>query len=232
MIFLNCIHESVIQLHDKTRIDVSKSFVSGDGITDIKIKPEASEAFVSVFNANQDKWFLDWAYGVAGEKTITVEATDGTSTVSQNFTINAITALDDNLYSSDDAIFGIETELKRYLPPGKNSFKYIHREAQSRILNYLDRKRIWNQDGTPLTKNQINLNGEVSKWSLYEALFIIYNDLFISVGDKFAEKINQYRDLRNSERDRATVRIDITGSGEIDQDTRFQDVKSFRMVRR
>jgi hypothetical protein len=168
----------------------------------------------------------------SGEKVITVESTDGISTVSQNFTVNVVTEEEDNLYSSDDAMFSIETEIKRYLPPGKNSFKYIHRESQSRILSYLDRKRIWNTDGTPLTKDQINLGGEVSKWSLYESLFVIYNDLFVSVGDKFQEKINQYRELRNSERDRATLRIDVTGSGTIDQDTRFQDLKSFRMIRR
>ena len=232
MIFISCITESLVQVNDKTRIDVSKSFVSGSGITDITIKPDAAESPISVFSTKQDNWFLDWAYSTDGEKTITVEATDGASTVSQNFTISIISEQDDNLYSSDDTMFSIETEIKRYLPPGKNSFKYIHREAQARILSYLDRKRIWNTDGTPLTKNQINLSGEVSKWSLYEALYIIYNDLFVSVGDKFAEKINQYRELRNSERDRATVRIDVTGSGEIDQDTRFQDLKSFRMVRR
>ena len=143
-----------------------------------------------------------------------------------------ITEANDNLYSSDEQIFSIESELKRYIPDGKNSFKNIHREAQSRILNYLDRKRIWASNGEPYTKDQVNLNGELSKWSLYEAMFIIYSDLFVSVGDKFAEKINQYKDLRNSERDRASIRIDKDNSGTFDSNEEIQDLKSFRMIRR
>jgi hypothetical protein len=232
MIFLSCIRESLVQVNDKTRIDVSKSFVSGSGITAISIKPEASGAFIPVYNNNQAKWFLDWAYATSGTKVITVQATDGVSTVSQNFELEVITEEDDNLYSSDEQIFAIESELKRYIPEGKNSFKNIHREAQSRILNYLDRKRIWASNGEPYTKDQVNLNGELSKWSLYEAMFIIYSDLFVSVGDKFAEKINQYKDLRNSERDRASIRIDKDNSGTFDGSEEIQDLKSFRMIRR
>lgn len=231
MIFINCHNESIVQVNDMTRIDVSRSFVSTAPITDITIKPEASASAVSVFNANQDLWFLDWAYGTSGVKTITVEATDGVSTVSQNFSLVALSKADDNLYSSDSDIFAMETELKKYLPEGRNSYNYVHREAQSRILNYLDRKRIWNNDGTPLGKAQINKTGEIRLWSTYEALYMIYTDLFVSVGDKFAEKVNQYKELRAVERDRASIRIDRDSSGEIDPGE-IQDLKSYRMLRR
>lgn len=232
MIFLSCIRESLVQVNDKTRIDVSKSFVSGSGITGILIKPEASGAFVSVYNTNQAKWYLDWAYSTAGVKVISVQATDGVTTVTQNFELEVISEANDNLYSTDEHIFAIESELKRYIPEGRNSFKNIHREAQSRILNYLDRKRIWNTNGEPYTNDQLNINNELSKWSLYEALFIIYSDLFVSVGDKFAEKINQYKELRNAERDRASLRIDKDNSGTFDGSSEIQDLKSFRMIRR
>lgn len=232
MIFLSCIRESLVQVNDKTRIDVSKSFVSGSGITGILIKPEASGAFVSVYNTNQAKWYLDWAYSTAGTKVISVQATDGVTTVTQNFELEVISEANDNLYSTDEHIFAIESELKRYIPEGRNSFKNIHREAQSRILNYLDRKRIWNTNGEPYTNDQLNINNELSKWSLYEALFIIYSDLFVSVGDKFAEKINQYKELRNAERDRASLRIDKDSSGTFDGSSEIQDLKSFRMIRR
>lgn len=232
MIFLNCARESVVQVADKTRIDVTKSFVSGSGITGISIKPDAAESFIPVYNANQAKWYLDWAYSTSGTKVITVQATDGVNTVSQNFEIEIITEQDDNLYSNDGHIFAIESELKRYIPDGRNSFKNIHREAQSRILNYLDRKRIWNSNGEPYMSNQLNINNELSKWSLYESLFIIYSDLFVSVGDKFAEKINQYKELRNAERDRASLRIDKDNSGTFEGSTEIQDLKTFRMIRR
>jgi len=231
MIFINCIKESLVQVSDKTRFDLSTSFVSGDGITDITVNPDGYGP-ISVFNADQSKWYLDWAFDSDGTKTIEVEATDGVTTVSQSFSIDVVNESDDNLYSNDSQIFAIESELKRYIPEGRNSFKNVHREAQSRILNFLDRKRIWNQDGTPLTKTQINFYDEVSKWSLYETLFIIYTDLFISVGDKFAEKVNQYKELRNYERDRASLRIDKDNSGTINVDSEIQELKSFRLIKR
>jgi hypothetical protein len=232
MIFLNCIKEDLVQVNDKTRIDVSKSFVSGANITNITIKPSADDSAISVFNTNQERWHLDWAYLTDGEKTITVQATDGTNTVSQNFTINVISAEDDNLYSNDSHIFAIESELKRYIPQGRNSYINIHREAQSRILNYLDRKRIWQDNGEPYTKTQINLHGELRKWSMYEAMLMIYTDLLISVGDKFAEKVNEYKTLRNYERDRGAIRIDKNNNGIIDQASEIQELKSFRLIKR
>lgn len=232
MIFINCKNEEIIQVNDKTRIDVSDSFVSGTAITDIEIKPSADDDFISVFNSDQDLWYLDWAYASSGDKVISVRATDGTSTITSTFDITAISEADDNLYSNDSQIFAIESELKRYLPEGKNSYKYLHREAQSRILNYLDRKRIWNQDGDAYTKDQLNLSGELQKWSLYETIYMIYTDLFLSVGDKFAEKVNQYKALRNIERDRGAIRIDKDGNGTIDNDEASQDLKSFRLIKR
>ena len=112
MIFLNCINEDLVQIGDKTRIDVSKSFVNGDTLADISIKAEASEAYISVYNIDQKKWYLDWAYSTDGVKTISVEATDGVNTISQNFIINIISEVDDNLYSDDSQIFSVESELK------------------------------------------------------------------------------------------------------------------------
>ncbi len=231
MIFINCIKEPLVQVSDKTRVDVSTSFVSGDGITGITINPDGYGP-ISVFNVDQSKWYLDWAFDTSGTKTIEVEATDGVTTISQTFDIEIISESDDNLYSNDSQIFTIESELRRYLPDGRNSFKNIHREAQARIINFLDRKRIWSENGEPYSKNQLNLFDELSKWSLYETLFIIYTDLFISVGDKFAEKVNQYKELRNYERERASVRIDKDGNGTFEPEKDIQELKSFRLIKR
>jgi len=232
MIFLNCITEGLVQENDKTRIDVSKSFVSGDGITDIEIEPENGVGFISVYNLDQKKWFLDWAYSTPGDKTISVRAMDGTNTVVQTFNLKIVSVQDDNLYSTDEQVFKIETELKKYIPQGRNSYINLHREAQQRILVYLDRKRIWNDNGDPYTKDQLNIGGELSQWSLYETILMIYTDLFISVGDKFADKMNQYKELRNYERDRGAIRIDKNNSGTIDTSSEIQELKSFRLIRR
>ena len=231
MIFLDFKSEDIVQVGDKTRLDVSGSFISDNiALTDIEIAPD-NTTYISVFNSgDNDKWFLDWSFSTSGEQVIGVRATDGTNTVNQTYTLNVISEIEDNLYSNDSQIFAIENELKRYIPSGRNSYKNIHREAQSRILNYLDRKRIWNDDGTAYSKDQLNLTGELQKWSLYETLYIIYSDLFISGGDKFAAKLDDYNKLRNIERDRGAIRIDKDSSGVIDSNSEIQDMKTFRMI--
>ncbi len=231
MIFINAVFDRLVQVNDKVRIDVSNSFYNQDQITDITIQPDPSTSPISVFSDYNDKWFIDWAYSTEGTKLISVSATDGTSTVSQSFEIKIVTIEEDNLYSNDSELFNIETELKRYLPVGKSSFNYAHREAQERILMHLDRRRIWNDDGSALVKTQLKRD-DVFKWSLYETASIIYTDLYVSGGDKFADKAKDYMTLRDYEKERSALRIDRDNSGEIDLNTEIQDTKSFRLIKR
>jgi len=232
MIFINCKNEQIIQVSDKTRIDVSDTFVSGDAITDIAIKPEASESFISVFNADTDKWYLDWAYSTNGSKVISVQATDGVLVENKDFTIEVISEQDDNLYSNDSQLFTIESELKRYIAPGRNSYINIHREAQRRILDYLERKRIYNTDGSRITKDQINIDDDIARWSLYEALVIIYEDLVVAVGDKFKDKVLEYKNLRSQFRTMGALRLDRDKDGTIEPSSELQELKSYRLIKR
>jgi hypothetical protein len=233
VIFLNCINEELIQAADKTRIDVSKTFYNGLAPTNILVKPEGTEDFISVFNADQSKWYLDWSYATDGEKTISVQATDGVDTFDKTFTIQVIAEEDDQLYSNDSQIFTLESELKKYIVPGRNSYKNIHREAQRRILDFLDRKRIWNVDGTRLTKDQLNVDKDLERWSLYEALVLIYEDLVVSGGDKFKEKASEYTKQRNYMREAGAIRIDRNKDGEIEpNEGELQELKSYRLIKR
>lgn len=231
MIFIKVDSEAVLQVEDKTRIDVSKTFVNSGAITDITIKPEASESAISVFSSDQSNWYLDWAYETDGVKTITVEATDGVTPKSKDVTIIVLTVEEDNLFSGDSDIFPLEPELKNYIRPGRNSYLDIHREAQTRILSYLDRKRIWNTDGTRITKDQILDLDEVKEWSKYLTLQVIFEDLAVSVGDIFKDKAAVYRELARINAERATLRIDTDGNDTIDVYDKI-DIKSLRMINR
>ena len=227
-IFIDAVIESIIQVKDKTRIDVSNIFAQGITLTDVTIEPESGAGDISVFNIDSSKWYLDWAYATDGEKTITVTATDGISPQIETFTLSVLSSVDDNLYSNDSQLFQLETELKNYLPSGKNSYKYAHREAQNRILSYLDRKRIWNTDGTVVTKTQVN-TADVARWSMFETLIVIYEDLVVSVGDKFKDKVARYTEQRNIERDRGAIRIDIDSDQSIST-SEILELKTFNLV--
>jgi len=231
MIFIKCINEKLVQVDDKTRIDVSKSFINAGVVSEVEIKPEASENFYSVYNTDQKRWYLDWAYETDGAKVITVRITTDLSVKTVAFNIDIITAVDDYLYSDDSDIFSIESELKNYIPRGRNSFLNKHRAAQEHILSYLDRKNIKNQDGTKILKGQIIDINDVRDWSKYETLKLVYEDLVVSVGDIFKDKANMYRDLALDHATRSLLRLDF------DKDTvqeQFEslDMRTFRMTKR
>ena len=65
MIFPKLEHEPDVQVSDRTRLSAVKSFVTvgSPAITTATIKPSQSDSAISIFNTDQNKWFLDWQYG-------------------------------------------------------------------------------------------------------------------------------------------------------------------------
>jgi hypothetical protein len=243
MIFPSLTLEKVIQVDDKTRLDASLSFISGDSaeiVTDVLIQPEATEAFISVYNTDNDKWYLDWAYATEGTKTVVVRVeTDLTPAGrTRSYTTDILTVVEDGLFSSDSDIYPYEPKVSDQLPKGKNTFLYAHRKAQEKIIAWLDESRIWHNDGSRYTKEDIATVGaadpellqQFNQWSTFEALFIIYNSNQVSVGDIFQDKEDEYKDMRNSARSRSALRLDANKDGVVD--TQPYDIRSIRMVRR
>ena len=243
MIFPSLTTELVIQVEDKLRFDASLSFISGDGsetITDVLIQPEASESFISVFNADNEKWFLDWAYLTDGIKGLIVKViTDITPAGrTRSYSVTCLSVADDGLFSGDADLFPFEPQLKNYLPKGKNTYLYAHRRAQDKIIAYLDEQRIWKRDGSIFTKSDIAAlgvtNGQVKEqfefWSTFETLLIIFEANQVSSDDIFQEKRREYEMLRNQARNRGALRLDADGDGELD--TTPYDIRTIRMIRR
>ena len=238
MIFPNLSIETTLQVEDKTRIDASNSFVTNDGnITDVLIKPEATENFISVFNSNNKKWFLDWAYTTDGIKDVEIRVeTDTPSDRTRTYQINVITKEDDSLFSGDSDIIGYEPDILNYLPKGKNSYLYAHRKAQDLIISYLDEQRIWNTDGSRVTKDQIasiaddEVREQFRQWSLFQTLHIIFQSIKVSGEDIFEDKKTYYKMLRDSARNRASLRLDLNKDGELDATA--YDIRSWGLKRR
>lgn len=222
--------EKILQVNDKTRINVSQSFVSPDetGISMIEIDPDGSAVYYDV-TSNK---YLDWIYQAAGDYTITVRVTSTISNVSTSTaSISVVTEADDKLFSTDQEIKSQEHDILNYLPKGKSSFKFKHRAAQERILSYLDEKRVWDINGNKLTKDAIVNIEEVSDWSKYMVLMMIFEDLSNAVDDVFFEKSLRYRNLMNEARNRAALRLDVNGDGVIETGEGYNLV-SLDMIRR
>lgn len=212
-IFGNLHLEEKLQINEKTRLDCSRSFVSNEAaISLMRIKPEASGSFVTV---TTDK-YLDWAYETAGTKTVTVEITTDGAAHEFTKTIEVVSEANDYLWSSDADLVQHEPDIMNYVPEGKNAFLNIHRLAQTRILAWLDEKKIWDDDNNKLTAAAVAA-ADMAEWSKYLTLQYIFEGLSNSMDDIFHEKGLRYRALAETAASRAVLRLDIDGDGSTDE---------------
>lgn len=215
-IFPNLILEETVQVDDKTRLDGTKSFVSSDeaAITLVRIKPEATGSYVTV---TSDK-YLDWSYSSSytGEQTVEIEITTDGGAETFTKTLTVVTAATDDLWSSDADLVQHEPEIMNYTPEGKSSFLNIHRLAQTRILAWLDERKIWDNDGNRLTSADVD-GTDMNEWSKYLALAYINEGLSNALDDIFFEKASRYRDLAERAASRAVLRLDLDNDGTKDE---------------
>ena len=199
---------------EKFRLDLTRSFVHpGDNhIQAMTATIEGEE-----FNIVQDK-VVDYAFDSTGEKTIAVEAECGGTghpTSTKNFTITIISASDENLFSDDNDILGLEPDLLNYLPEGRAQYTYVHREAQDRVLSALDERGISANDGSRLTAANVVDVEEVNEWSKYLALQFIFESLSNAIDDIFHEKALRYRQMAEQASNRAFLRLDYDWDGSV-----------------
>ena len=239
MIFPKLTFETVLQVDEKTRLDASLSFATdSDVIADVLIKPHSDADFISVYNNNnKDRWFIDWAYEddelVSPEVRLVTE--DQTKTKIYTSGITVLSQEQDALLSDDNDLLPFETDILKYLPKGKNSFIYAHRKSQERILAYLDEQRIWRNDGSRYTKQDIvdlpsEFKDQFKQWSCFQTLTIIFESLQRSNNDIFQEKKMEYEKLMISARNRASLRLDQNGDGNLDPIP--YNIRTTRLVRR
>ena len=239
MIFPSLSLETVLQVEDKTRLNASRSFVTnGETVTDVLIQPEIGENFISVYNTDQEKWYLDWAYVASGIKQVVIRVETDLTPLgrSRTYDVNVLTDDEDSLFSSDADLIPWETDILNYLPRGKNSYLYAHRKAQDLIISYLDEQRYWKKDGSRITKEDIaaitddEVREQFKQWSTYQTLLIIFESIQVSDADIFEDKRSKYEALRNASRQRSALRLDLDGDAKIDNVA--YDIRTLRMIRR
>ena len=220
--------ENIVQVDDQTRLDARKSYTTPDesSVTLIEIEPEASAGFFDVTSQQ----FLDYQYSTDGDKLVSLRITTDGAPETLTKTLVIITEVDDKLFSSDDELTSHEPDILEYVTPGRNSFLNIHRNAQGRIITWLDEHRINDVYGNRLTKDAVVDIEEVSDWSKFLTLRLIFDGLSNSVDDIFREKALEYMKLEGIARNRSQLRLDKDGDGETDPVA--YDTRSFRLVRK
>lgn len=223
--------EAIVQEGDKTRLDATKSYCSGDikTITKIEIQPDSAEAFYDV----TEEGYLDWQYdfdptivppatvipdtnshAVVVKITGLVDPEDPmTSTfklLTKNLTIISEGA--DMLFSTDDMLRKHEGDILKYVADGRATFKDVHRRAQTLILAWLDKESFIDDLGNKLTIKSLADLTELREWSGMMVLRLIFESVRSANDDVFSEKAEKYRGLEDFYRDRAIIHINVPGA--------------------
>lgn len=216
-IFPNITVDEVVQVRDKFRIDATKSYISKgeSAITLVEIEPYSGAGFIAVQGnpVKSSNFYLDWEYDTAGTKTVSLRITTNGSPVTLTKTVSCVLESTDKLFSSDNDLLKIDSGILKLLPEGKSSFKYIHREAQNEILEWLYTNGYTKSDNVKFDKDDIINIDEVNFWSKYMALRLIYSDNSNSLNDIYS---GQAKDAENKEhkwRQKAILKIDVNGDG-------------------
>lgn len=219
-----------VQTGEKFRIDLSRTYVhvSEHSLHTMTITVDAVE-----YEILAEKYF-DYDFSSTGTKTLSVAVTtsgQGHPETTKDFTIEVVSASEENLFSDDSQLELHEPDILSYLPHGKSCYKYAHRLSQDKILSELDEKNILDSDGNKLTAADFVDITEVKDWSKFYTLMFIYNSLSNSVEDIFNEKYLRYREYMMQSRNRAVLRFDYDGDGTI-EDGEATNVNIMKLVRR
>lgn len=217
--------EIVLQMESSGALDYEVDV----GITD-KLTISASGSFSIVQNAlwNQLGFKVSTGTTLAGgssyvgkrirylTKKIVASANSGGPSSTATKYVKLYSVDGDNLFSSDSDLVSDEPDILKWLPDGKNSFKNVHRRAQEIILSWLDEKGYTDVFYNKLSIDAIVDSAEVTEWSKYLTLSLIFKGIRNAVDDIFGEKAKDYEVLSAKSRNRLVLRLDLDGDGDID----------------
>jgi hypothetical protein len=149
---------------------------------------------------------------VIREVTVVVENATDDETITRE--IRVISERADRLFSTDDKLRRHESDVLKYVPEGRATFKDVHRRAQELMLAWLDTEGYTDYLGDPLVKERFLDTKEVTEWATHEALRLIYENLSNAIDDVYSVKAKRYEKLVPFYRGRAILRIDMNQDGQ------------------
>lgn len=201
---------------DKIRIDVSGSFLA-PGLTFATISHEVStDGGVTWYNVTAKKT-VDWIFTTAGVKTISLRlsTTEPQSVVSTK-TITVLNLATQGLFSKDADLYEQEPEIDEYLPKKWSSWNMVHYASQKWIMDLLDEKGIFDQDGNKYVVADVLDVEQLRQLSIYKTLETIYQGNSKIVGDLFSIKRDKYSQLVNTKASRSNLVLDYNKNEEAD----------------
>lgn len=200
--------EPTVQVGDRTRLDASKTFFTPGVGEVISFEIDPGDGYIDV---TADK-YLDYAFDASGIQAITCRVTvasgvDPSGVFSSSASINVVTAVQDNIYASDQDLKQYEPDILKWVENGRNTFLNTHRRAKKIMLDYLTREGYRNWDYSAFGGAEFYDIAEVNQWATFTALRLIFEGISNSTEDVFHEKSLRYSDMEMKWRSTVMLRI-------------------------
>ena len=231
--------DSKAQVGEKIRFTGFQSFITPNepAISKVEFQADAAEPWITVGDPlDKTTWFMDWVYTSVGNKVPSIRITSGTLpgvTATESGAIEIVLAADEKLFCSDESLLPQESDIILWLPEGRSTWNFIHRRVQQRIMEEIDKQRIFNVDGSKITLDQVLDVSQFRDWAIYMALAMIFQSISRSVDDIASEKMKYYESKQFEYMNFCMnlMRVDTNKDGVLTQ----EDEKGFRstvMVKR
>ena len=217
MIFPVISTDKVVQVNDKFAIDLRKTYSSKptDPITSVAVDVGVEGVDPIELGVTKSNWMFAYQYAEEGIKTISVTITtsDGASedpVITQyesEITIIVLSEEDDYLFSDDQDLKSIKTDILRWLGDDRTSFKYAHRQAQTQMIEWFKVNGYIKFNGEYFSKDDFDNIEEVRLWSTYLTLSMVMQDQSTTVGDVFSQWANKYLSEAEYYRDKVIVKL-------------------------
>lgn len=216
---------------DQLRVDVSKSIL-------LPTETKADPTFYEISFDLGTTWFdisqtgyIDYMFSTPGNKTIQFRLT--TDLGSDVFTkvVECLDLTAQNLFSLDFDLYPYEPDINKWLPNKWSSWNLIHLRSQNFIINSLYEKRIFKEDGSSYTKDDVFEIDKVKDWSAALSLYYIFEGLSNQVDDIYREKMQKYEKLASDRAATAQFKLDFN-SNDISDEGELTDNRSVELIRR
>lgn len=122
----------------------------------------------------------------------------------------------DALFSNDQDLISIKSDIMNWVKPGRNSFLNFHRRAQSDIIDFFRGKGVIDSYYNPLRVRDFVKPEDLKEWSTFLTLRLIFDDFSNATDDIFYSEARQFeaREMRLRNR---YMRVDLDKDGVSDK---------------
>lgn len=211
MIFPILFCDTKVQVNEVIRFDVSQS--KGE-FASVKFLVGSEEVLIPDSSHLHRDIHLDWIFTSAQDVTVRAIFKDSEDNeVYAEKTISVVTQGTEKLFNTDSDLLAYESEVRSWVPNGRSTWNFVHREVKKVILEEISAKF-----GTRVTDDQILSIVQFREWAKFKALEMIFRSINNTESDVFSSKAEFYRKEAGNYRTLAYnhLEIDFNKDGSID----------------